>query len=51
MLFLDRRYIEGVKALFKGPNIYLYISYKTATVVGLTPSLKSQGRDLRNSLK
>ena len=31
----------------KGPNI----SYKTARVVGLTPSLKSQGRGLRNSRK
>ena len=33
----------------KGPNIY--ISYKTARVVGLTPSLKSQGRGLRNPRK
>ena len=31
----------------KGPNI----SYKTARVVGLTPSLKSQGRGLRNPRK
>ena len=37
----------------KGPNIYMYvcISYKTARVVGLTPSLKSQGRGLRNPRK
>ena len=27
------------------------ISYKTARVVGLTPSLKSQGRGLRNPRK
>ena len=31
--------------------IYIYISYKTARVVGLTPSLKSQGRGLRNPRK
>ena len=31
--------------------IYMYISYKTARVVGLTPSLKSQGRGLRNPRK
>ena len=31
---------------------YIYIiSYKTARVVGLTPSLKSHERGLRNSLK
>ena len=30
---------------------YIYISYKTARVVGLTSSLKSQGRGLRNPRK
>ena len=28
-------------------SISIYISYKTARVVGLTPSLKSQGRGLK----
>ena len=31
--------------------LYICISYKTARVVGLTPSLKSQGRGLRNPRK
>ena len=31
--------------------IYIYISYKTARVVGLTPSVKSHGRGLTNPLK
>ena len=45
-IFLDGCYIEGVRALARAQ-----ISYKTARVVGLTPSLKSQGRGLRNPRK
>ena len=32
-------------------KFYINISYKTARVVGLTPSLKSQGRGFRNPRK
>ena len=47
ILFFRWALQKGGQGPGKGPNI----SYKTARVVGLTPSLKSQGRGLRNPRK
>ena len=47
---IEKKKIKNLRNNFWGPCqvLNIYISYKTARVVGLTPSLKSQGRGLRN---